>query len=30
MVLHRLPLPISTLGDIEPLGLGLWAWYTRC
>jgi hypothetical protein len=30
MVLHRLPLPIATLGDIEPLGLGLWAWCTRC
>jgi len=30
MVLQRLPLPISTLGDIEPLGLGLWAWCTRC
>ncbi|MBV8191659.1 MAG: hypothetical protein JO339_30785 [Alphaproteobacteria bacterium] len=30
MVLHRLPLPIAELGDIEPLGLGLWAWCTRC
>ena len=23
MVLHQLPLPIATLGDIKPLGLGL-------
>ena len=30
MVLQRLPLPIAKLGDIEPLGLGVWAWCTRC
>jgi hypothetical protein len=30
MVLHQLPLPIATLGDIEPLGLELWVCCWRC
>jgi hypothetical protein len=30
MVLHCLPLPIATLGDIEQLGLELWLWCWGC